>query len=97
MGYSGLATGTVDHAFLYTATSGMLYLNSLLDASGAGWTLTEALGLSDTGYITGYGTINGVTHGFLLTPTPDPRARAPRRAQRRRARPRTPPPTGPVA
>ena len=47
----------------------MLDLNSLI-APGSGFTLERANGMSDTGYITGFGTApNGQTHAFLLTPT----------------------------
>jgi probable HAF family extracellular repeat protein len=71
----------VDHAFLYTGTPGvdgaMIDLDAWLDANypieGANWTLTKALGLNDTGFITGYGTYDdgpgGLTDGtraFLL-------------------------------
>lgn len=42
-------------------------LNSLLPA-GCTWTLTGATDINDTGDIVGVGTLNGVTHGFLLTP-----------------------------
>ena len=59
-------------AFLYTATGGMVDLNSMLDASGANWKLNSADDISNTDYITGYGTINGQIHAFLLTPTPEP-------------------------
>ena len=42
-------------------------LNTLIDPS-AGWSLTAATAISNDGkYIVGYGTINGWTHGFLLT------------------------------
>ena len=43
-------------------------LNTLI-ATGTGWTLVRATGISTNGtYICGYGTIGGQTHGFLLTP-----------------------------
>ncbi len=50
-------------------TSGqMTDLNSLIPA-GSGWLLNHATAVNDAGQIVGYGTINGVEHGFLLTPT----------------------------
>jgi probable HAF family extracellular repeat protein len=55
------------HAFLYSGGQ-MLDLNSLI-APGSGFTLVQANGISDSGYITGYGTAaNGQQHAFLLTP-----------------------------
>jgi len=59
-------------AFLYTG--GVMYnLNALTDSSGIGWTLQNAQGISDTGYIVGVGLDPlGQTHAFLLTPIPEP-------------------------
>ncbi len=45
----------------------MLDLNAAIPQN-SGWTLVEARGLSDNGKITGYGTINGATHAYLLKP-----------------------------
>ena len=42
-------------------------LNSMIPA-GLGWALTEANGINASGQIVGMGTINGVEHGYLLTP-----------------------------
>jgi probable HAF family extracellular repeat protein len=58
----------LDHAFVWSAAKGMEDLNLLIPA-GSGWTLWQANGINDRGQITGKGTINGETHGFLLTPT----------------------------
>lgn len=78
VGYSNTADG--DHAFLWAPTSGsLLDLNTLLDATGAGWTLRFATGINLAGQIVGYGTFDpdgpaGETapevHAFLLTPLP---------------------------
>jgi probable HAF family extracellular repeat protein len=57
------------HAFAY-ANGKIVDLNSLLPASCAAWTLTDATDINDTGDIVGVGTLNGVAHGFLLTPQP---------------------------
>ena len=45
-----------------------LNLNSLLDSSGAGWTLNNAVAINDAGVITGDGTFNGKSQVFLATP-----------------------------
>jgi CSLREA domain-containing protein len=46
----------------------MLDLNSAIPQN-SGWVLTEARGISDNGKITGYGTINGTQHAYVLTPS----------------------------
>jgi hypothetical protein len=48
-------------------------LNSMLDSSGAGWTLSGSRDISNVGHIVGWG-INpdGTVHGYLLTPIPEP-------------------------
>jgi probable HAF family extracellular repeat protein len=62
-----------NHAFLWTRSEGMMDLNSLLDASGAGWTLNFAHGINNAGQIVGYAkNSEGIVHGFLLTPIPEP-------------------------
>lgn len=55
-------------AFIWTQADGMQDLNNLIPPH-SGWTLTAANGINFEGQITGYGTINGQTHAFLLTPT----------------------------
>jgi probable HAF family extracellular repeat protein len=64
----------VQHAALYTGLPGKggawVDLNTLIDPS-LGWTLTHALGINDSGQITGYGTLGGVNHSFILT-IPEP-------------------------
>lgn len=54
------------HAFVYSGGK-IKDLNSMIPA-GSGWVLTEANGINSTGQIVGMGTINGQTHGYLLTP-----------------------------
>ena len=56
-----------DHAFLYDGVR-MIDLNTLIDPL-SGWELQRGEGINDVGQITGYGTINGQTHAFLLTPS----------------------------
>lgn len=58
---------TIYHAFICT-NSTMVDLNSLLDASGAGWTLIEARAINDAGEIVGTGQFQGSKHAFLLMP-----------------------------
>jgi probable HAF family extracellular repeat protein len=58
----------LDHAFVWSAATGMQDLNLLIPA-GTGWLLWQANGINDLGQITGRGTINEETHAFLLTPT----------------------------
>jgi len=61
-------------AFLYH--DGVMYdLNDLIDP-GSGWQLDTAWAISNSGYITGTGRIDGESHGYLLvpvaTPVPEP-------------------------
>lgn len=71
---AGQAVGTADlignihHAFLFTGGQ-MLDMNSLLSNSTGGFVLSNATGISDTGFITGIGaTASGQSEAFLLTP-----------------------------
>jgi probable HAF family extracellular repeat protein len=69
VGSANTAGDVSQDAFIYSG--GVLTdLNTLLDGSGAGWSLTSAQGINDLGQIVGYGTIGGQTHAFLLTPEP---------------------------
>jgi len=47
-------------------------LNSLLNGSGVGWLLQEAVGISSNGAIVGTGTYHGVRSNFLLQAAPAP-------------------------
>ena len=51
--------------FLWNGKSWLL--NALLPA-GSGWILQEAQGINGKGQIVGYGTLNGIQAGFILTP-----------------------------
>jgi uncharacterized membrane protein len=54
-------------AWIWSATTGVEDLNTLIPAD-SGWVLTGASGVDVNGRIVGAGVINGVVHGFLLTP-----------------------------
>jgi probable HAF family extracellular repeat protein len=77
VGYSTIspADGGGVHAFFCDASGPMVDLNALIPA-GTGWVLTHAHSINDAGQIAGVGTIDGQTHAFLLTPTPEPGAAA---------------------
>jgi probable HAF family extracellular repeat protein len=68
VGSAGSSTGTDSLAFLYVGGI-MVDLKTLLNSSGMGWQLREALDINDSGQIVGIG-VNpaGETHAFLLTP-----------------------------
>jgi probable HAF family extracellular repeat protein len=54
-------------AVLYSANTGFVDLNTLLPGN-SGWTLGGATSINDRGQITGFGSIGGAEHAFLLTP-----------------------------
>jgi probable HAF family extracellular repeat protein len=47
---------------------GVMYVLADLIPAGSGWQLDMATGINESGYIVGYGRINGQTHAFLLQP-----------------------------
>jgi hypothetical protein len=53
--------------FVWSERSGMQDLNTLISPS-SGWVLNSATGINIWGQIVGSGTLNGQSHGFLLTP-----------------------------
>ena len=66
--------GGAQHAFLYNKGGTILDLNTLI-APNPNFTLNYAYGISDNGYITGFGTSSsGNAHAFLLTPQAVPEA-----------------------
>jgi len=69
VGSSAIPSG-INHAFLYTSGT-MKDLNSMIPA-GTGWTLVQAYDINDNGQIIGQATDGVNTHGFLLTPVPEP-------------------------
>jgi len=54
-------------AFVYNGHR-VFDLNSRMDGSGAGWTLSHASSINDSGIIVGTGTFNGAFHAFMATP-----------------------------
>jgi probable HAF family extracellular repeat protein len=68
----GCSTVAAYHAFLWDGSTIFDLNDQLVDM--AGWTeLTSAQAINDRGQITGYGTIDGQQHAFLLTPAFDVR------------------------
>lgn len=66
VGLSSTATSTSD-AIIWTQKGGIKDLNNLIPPN-SGWVLVLANSINNSGQITGYGTINGENHAFLLTP-----------------------------
>jgi probable HAF family extracellular repeat protein len=83
VGFDQPNSGHNYRAFLWRQSDGMLDLNTLTDASGAGWSLSFAEGINDAGQIVGRGAYDPdgpdgpdplMLTGFLLTPVglPEP-------------------------
>jgi probable HAF family extracellular repeat protein len=71
VGNSKMSGDTTSHAFLHDGAT-MIDLNDRLLA-GTGWTLTNANGINDLGWIVGRGVHSGNQRAFLLTPcAPEP-------------------------
>jgi probable HAF family extracellular repeat protein len=64
VGWANTATGAMD-AFRWQ-NGNIVDLNTLI--SDPSWTLVEATAINDSGQIAGYGTHNGQTRAFILTP-----------------------------
>jgi hypothetical protein len=61
------------HGFVWDSFNGILDLNDYLDpVSGADWIVRRATAINNRGQIIGEGVRNGVFHGLLLTPIPEP-------------------------
>lgn len=75
VGYQGPIT-PARNACLFTP-NGPVDLNALISPD-SGWNLLQAYAVNDVGQIAGWGTINGQTHAFLLTPAalPEPSSSA---------------------
>ena len=71
VGYANLPND-MWHAFI-TDGSGLVDLNTVLDASSAGWNIEYAFDINDRGQIVGRGwSPSGEMRGVLLTPVPEP-------------------------
>lgn len=57
----------IGQPFVWAQRGGMQNLNALIRA-GSGWVLNSASDINVWGQIVGSGSLNGQTHGFLLTP-----------------------------
>jgi probable HAF family extracellular repeat protein len=57
----------IGHPFIWTRHSGMQDLNTLISPN-SGWVLNSVSDINLWGQIVGSGTLNGQSHGFLLTP-----------------------------
>lgn len=66
VGASANSSGT-SRAVIWTKSGGIKDLNKLIPPN-SGWNLIFAIQINNAGQITGYGTINGENHAFLLTP-----------------------------
>lgn len=60
-------SGLADAAFVWTALTGTVNLNTMIPVN-SGWTLRTAEGINSQGQIIGYGTFGGNSTAFLLTP-----------------------------
>jgi uncharacterized membrane protein len=70
IGYNGLDV-TLHGLTPVTWINGQIFLlQSLLDASGAGWQLRWVTAINNSGQIVGTGYYNGLQRGFVLTPNP---------------------------
>jgi probable HAF family extracellular repeat protein len=66
VGYSTTSSND-PHAFIWSRKSGIQDLNDLIPAN-SGWVLVWGTAINNKGQITGWGTINGENHAYLLTP-----------------------------
>jgi len=71
VGWSGSGAWTNWRAFVWSEGGGMRNLNDLLDASGAGWTLSLPQAINNSGQIVVVGQFNGQEATALLTPVPE--------------------------
>jgi probable HAF family extracellular repeat protein len=69
VGKAQIAGSAAYHAFLWRHGT-MTDLNTLLPG-GSGWVLQSAKSINNGGQIVGYGTLNGETRAFVLSPPPD--------------------------
>ena len=66
---AGWVVGTSSgRAFIWTAAGGIVDLTAATGIAETGWILQAARAINDSGQIVGYGTFDGKTRAFLLTP-----------------------------
>ena len=63
----GVPSSGIGFALLWSKETGVRNLNKEIPKN-SGWFLSAADSINLSGQITGWGTVNGETHGFLLTP-----------------------------
>jgi probable HAF family extracellular repeat protein len=66
VGYSTTSSNGT-HAFIWSKKTGIQDLNDLIPAN-SGWVLVWGSAINNVGQVTGWGTINGENHAYLLTP-----------------------------
>jgi probable HAF family extracellular repeat protein len=76
VGSSGSGSWYDWRAFVWSESGGMRNLNDLLDASGAGWTLSLPQAINNLGQIVVVGQFDGKEATALLTPVPEVTAAA---------------------
>ena len=59
--------GATEHAFIFDVQRGIRDLNDLIDPV-AGWVLTFARDINDSGQVVGYGESNGEKRGYVFSP-----------------------------
>jgi probable HAF family extracellular repeat protein len=74
VGYASYSANPQNRAILWDTDGTAYELDQFLPA-GSGWTLTEAYGINDLGWIVGRGTLAGQTQAFLLIPSAPPACR----------------------
>lgn len=66
------SNGIANRAFGFVPGGSITDLNTLLDPSAAGWVITRAYDINNSGVIVGEGVFNGLTQAVVLTPIPEP-------------------------
>jgi len=70
VGFSNNGVG--NRAFGFVPGGTITDINSLLDTSSAGWLITRAYDINNSGVIVGEGLFNGVSQAVILQPVPEP-------------------------
>lgn len=68
VGESSVPSGYPNHGFIAYCRNTMVDINTMVDASGAGWTIVSATAINDYGQVAAWGiNANGDAHALLLT------------------------------